>query len=473
MQYPPTFYQAFSIRIPVLSSYNNMARSIEAIQRRALKRQRTVDEQRQADRQDMEKQQQQRQQLLQERHDHNDEHERGFGSKPLRRDDDDDGNGGFGGGGCGLTTTTVAAAADDSGDNTATSATANNNKNDNINDPMKEVGAWICPKCNNENFSSRNWCNSKTCDQVRPSNVPVPTPQRWQQNYHLQQQQGYQGGQRRQLRQNNSDDPLKEPGAWKCVSCGNRNYASRDICYSKSCDQRRPEESSAVAEAEVRRKRTRDTSANPNLQQHRQRRHDELTSKKLVWSKQATPQVISKNQELRQQYLQTNGDGMSLEDIERAKILIARDERKKQKKKVNLKNKNKETSEQVVDDDDDDDDQTDNGKQLGEVVSSSNTITPFTPDSNKAVSKGEEEEIVDTIQNDKKKKEKKKKSKEENRNEKSIRDKNRALRERYLETLGKGMKPEDIERAKLLLQRDERKKRKDKDNMGRKEGQEK
>ena len=54
------------------------------------------------------------------------------------------------------------------------------------------------------------------------------------------------------------------------------------------------------------------------------------------------------------------------------------------------------------------------------------------------------------------KKDKKKKSRKDV--EKSTRDKNRALRTKYLETLGKGMKETDIVRAKLLIERDERKK---------------
>jgi hypothetical protein len=98
-------------------------------------------------------------------------------------------------------------------------------------------------------------------------------------------------------------------------------------------------------------------------------------------------------------------------DVERAKILIARDERKSQKK----------------------------GSQT-------QTQTSETPDS--AV------EPTETTTEEKKQKQNDKED------SKSQRDKNKALRKRFKETGGEGMKPEPIERAKQLIERDERKRRK-------------
>lgn len=57
------------------------------------------------------------------------------------------------------------------------------------------------------------------------------------------------------------------------------------------------------------------------------------------WAKQATPEQIERNAALRKQYLETNGEGMSEEDVQRAKALILRDERKKAKKAERAKMK--------------------------------------------------------------------------------------------------------------------------------------
>ena len=57
------------------------------------------------------------------------------------------------------------------------------------------------------------------------------------------------------------------------------------------------------------------------------------------WAKQATPEQIERNATLRKQYLETNGEGMSEEDVQRAKALILRDERKKAKKAERAKMK--------------------------------------------------------------------------------------------------------------------------------------
>ena len=47
----------------------------------------------------------------------------------------------------------------------------NEEKYDHDDDPMKEQGAWICTKCQNSNFASRKYCNSKTCDERSPYQI--------------------------------------------------------------------------------------------------------------------------------------------------------------------------------------------------------------------------------------------------------------------------------------------------------------
>ena len=314
-----------------------MARSEEALQRRALKRQRTLDEQRRVERQAMEKAK-----------------EKSMLEKKKAND----------------------------------SAIGE--------DPMKEGGAWTCPKCGNENFASRNWCNSKTCDQARPYHIEAPPPFRKAYTKHASRENHHQSSRHTRQRENNSNlrNPMNEPGAWKCESCGRDNFASRDVCFTKECQRTRPKESAE----QFAHKKKKDS------------RHNEATSKKLLWAKQADSSTVSKNQELRRRYQETGGEGMQPDEVERAKILIARDERKRQKKEENSRKKTK------------------------------NEIVEKTKDASPSFSETKESSL-------------------NTKSFKSNRDQNMALRERYLETFGEGMKPEQIARAKILIARDERKRK--------------
>ena len=57
------------------------------------------------------------------------------------------------------------------------------------------------------------------------------------------------------------------------------------------------------------------------------------------WARQASQEQIERNAVLRTQYSETNGEGMSEEDAQRAKSLILRDERKRAKKAERAKRK--------------------------------------------------------------------------------------------------------------------------------------
>jgi hypothetical protein len=180
---------------------------------------------------------------------------------------------------------------------------------------------------------------------------------------------------------------LSEPGAWTCQGCGNRNFASRTFCNSKMCDERRPSGSSSSPRTKV---NPRPTLSKPAFKPKSQRqRHDPETSKILVWAENASSDKIESNLKLRKQYQETGGEGMSEEDITRAKTLLERDERKKLKKQAQ---------------------------------------------------KPKEEVKVDTGI------------------AKVATEKNLKLRKQYQETGGEGMSEEDINRAKILLERDERNK---------------
>jgi hypothetical protein len=197
-------------------------------------------------------------------------------------------------------------------------------------------------------------------------------------------------------------NPLDEPGAWKCPGCDNYNFASRSVCHSKTCEEKRPA----------------GTFVPPRAKKARVR-HDEATSKKQVWVKQAGQQTMAQNQELRKRYLETGGEGMDEADVNRAKTLYERDERKKKKKETKVKSKSK-LAPQSMDE--------------GAPQSSSNK-------------KNTVNDSIGTEQSGPQK-----------------RAKNQHLRKRYLETGGVGMAEEDVNRARILIERDERKKKNERNN---------
>ena len=57
------------------------------------------------------------------------------------------------------------------------------------------------------------------------------------------------------------------------------------------------------------------------------------------WAQQATQEQIDRNASLRKQYLENKGEGMSKDDVQRARTLIERDERKRAKKAERAKKK--------------------------------------------------------------------------------------------------------------------------------------
>lgn len=276
-------------------------------------------------------------------------------------------------------------------------------------------------------------------------------------------------GEQQQRHHNNNnnydDNPLKEVGAWKCSSCKNENFASRRFCNSKMCDERRPSNipSTSYSTATTNNKRPSSRPPNPtNFQQYNRRppqnsninskrpttrttkkisRHDEATSKKLIYPKQADRATMSKNQELRKRFLESSGGGKGMDpkDIERAEILIARDERKRQKKE-----KSKKTTITISP-------PTTTTTPQAQILFEQQPLedTKGTKKEKHADEDGEE-------QDQKMKKEKNEKADVS----KSKRDKNTALRNRYQKTRGHGMKIEQIERAKQLMERDESKQRK-------------
>ncbi|KAL3907138.1 MAG: hypothetical protein SGILL_008992 [Bacillariaceae sp.] len=402
-----------------------MARSEEAILRRALKRQRTEEEQRKADRRDME--QSKLRKALQEEQERREKNHKNdpFGSKKemkgtpflatAERKEATERKAAVTPVSPSKAKPAMASMPSIPDAKTTPSSTPSKDTDrrpippsHTLNEPddrMKEDGAWKCPSCDNENFASRNWCNSKTCNERRPGNVNAPPsfrkPRTPSENFR-----------QRSL--------MTEPGAWDCPSCGFQNYASRDICFNRSCRASGPGSSGMNKSS---------SSSSSNNNNNKRNRHDPETSKTLVWSKQADSTTLTKNQELRGRYHTTGGEGMTEEEIERAKILIARDARKKQKR----------------------------SKGNVSAAPGSGSFVAGEPEKEKETASEQSEEAAPHSSQPASARDKPKKCTDAKRIAKSQKDKNKALMERFRETKGKGMKEEEVERAKTLIARKERK----------------
>jgi hypothetical protein len=264
---------------------------------------------------------------------------------------------------------------------------------------------------------------------------------------------------------------LLEPGAWMCRSCGNHNFASRKYCNSKTCDERRPYGISQPPSAEGRggRPARRDfkgtTAAAPkSSSSSKRKRHDPETSKSLEWAPNASQGAIEKNLELRRRYQESNeGEGMSAEDIERAKLLLGRDARKRQKKKEQQEQKQKKgatttttENENNVPKENPSSGGADSDKS-GSESKETTTISETTGSGGKGDDTDNNKNInTNTVDDDDDADTKKAKLKEA---AKKLHKENKKLRKKFQKTKGGvGMSEQEVERAKILVERDARKK---------------
>ena len=223
-----------------------------------------------------------------------------------------------------------------------------------------------------------------------------------------------------------------EPGAWTCPKCENFNFASRRTCHSKTCDETRPAAATAAY--------YNNNSSSRAASDHQRRqppfgkpRHDPATSKVVPWTAPpATKEQLERNRELRQRYLDaTAASGettevattnkktiMTLEEIQRAQILVARDERKEQRRQEKRDRRQRWRDVTVKSD------------PAFSTATATTTSIPAAKDKSRAQKLAEE-----------------------------LRRERRRLRKLYLSTNGVGMKEDDIQRAKALVARHEKKQR--------------
>jgi hypothetical protein len=169
-------------------------------------------------------------------------------------------------------------------------------------DPLSEQGSWKCPGCQNHNFASRSTCNSKTCNETRPADCLRPIQR------HLQ------ASQQHLIPSLQRQRPVAEPAAAAAAS--------------DNSNGKRP----APAQRE---REPNSNSKRPFNNRDKRGRHDVNTSKTQSWAVQSDDATLAQNRELRRKLAESpggTGEGMDEEDVKRAKTLIARDERKKQKK---------------------------------------------------------------------------------------------------------------------------------------------
>eukprot|EP00977_Amphora_coffeiformis_P014648 scaffold4151_cov162-Amphora_coffeaeformis.AAC.10 len=205
------------------------------------------------------------------------------------------------------------------------------------------------------------------------------------------------------------DDRLQEPGAWECPTCGNHNFASRRSCHSVTCRQERPSSVPAPSPHKKQKRNHRPSSDGAT---------DTTTS---TWNiPVADASTLATNQALRQRYIETNGEGMTEEEQERAKILVARDERKRQKKLQQQKKKR--------------------DKEDASPVLSPKSVVP--KQSSQQKNKNHPSSPTNTKNNSK------------NKTPRNL--EKQALLQRYVDTGGTGMSTEEQDRAKILVARQER-----------------
>lgn len=140
-----------------------------------------------------------------------------------------------------------------------------------------------------------------------------------------------------------------------------------------------------------------------------QQRHDPSTSKLLHWAPQADAETLARNQSLRQRYRE-HPEELSPEELERARILVTRDERKQNRRRQQRRSRSE---------------------------AKTSTTASQEKDTNAAVI-----------------------AKDVPLSQMEIRRRNIQLRRRYRKYGTKGMSAEDVERAKMLIARDERKRAK-------------
>jgi predicted nucleic-acid-binding Zn-ribbon protein/rRNA processing protein Gar1 len=106
-----------------------------------------------------------------------------------------------------------------------------NNRGRNSNDgPNMKPGDWMCPKCKNHNYASKNFCNRSSCDEKKPQGN----------NNNNSYRDNNRGRNDNNRGRNSDDEPNMKPGDWMCPKCKNHNYASKNFCNRSSCDVRKP-----------------------------------------------------------------------------------------------------------------------------------------------------------------------------------------------------------------------------------------
>ena len=140
---------------------------------------------------------------------------------------------------------------------------------------------------------------------------------------------------------------IVEADDWTCKSCGNLNWAKREVCNSNTCSERRPSRAGGGGSAAAPNTCRPAAAAAAGIPgggkgkgkgkgkgRGRGKKPKAAWTDPAVaraWAPQAGADQVARNQELRAQY-QADPSAMTEADRARAKVLLERDERKRAKK---------------------------------------------------------------------------------------------------------------------------------------------
>lgn len=104
------------------------------------------------------------------------------------------------------------------------------------------AGSWMCSKCNNVNFPTRDVCNARNCGTPRTECDAGPAPASgMQMQMPLAQASMMQQMASPAAKMMNGASKPPPEGSWMCISCSNVNYPTRDTCNAKNCGLQRAE----------------------------------------------------------------------------------------------------------------------------------------------------------------------------------------------------------------------------------------
>ena len=197
----------------------------------------------------------------------------------------------------------------DSGSNSGSDSGSDNGSDEHID--KKDASDWRCSACGNLNWACRAVCNSKTCSERRP----VATPK-----------------------------AVEKKATWSCPKCKTRNEGLKCVKEGCSVQKLRPR---LVFDGRREKKNAAKAMKRKSEEKKRSTMRETSDGEKMGggWAiAVASDDHIEANMKLREAFLSGRAGDLSEDDQKRAKILIARSERKKARKEAHRRARVERTS---------------------------------------------------------------------------------------------------------------------------------